>query len=88
MEVLGVGKLLEIRDRKWDEVAERLTMELELDKWGNSTKKGMNYVLCKVLLIVVDPVFTSYSGHDTAKQATDGQCEIDDILVLAIGANY
>lgn len=55
--MLGVGKLLEIRDQKWDEVAERLTMELELDKQRNSTKKG-SYILCNVLLLVVDRLAT------------------------------
>jgi hypothetical protein len=38
--MLGLGKLLKIRDHKWDEVSERLTVEL--DKWENSTKKGIS----------------------------------------------
>lgn len=63
LEVLGVGKLLEIRAKKLDEVSERLAMELELDEWENLTKKGMSYILCKVLLV--------YNGHGTAEQATE-----------------
>lgn len=52
-----MGKLMEINDQKRDEVAESLTAGLNEEKWGNSTKKGMNQFLCKVLLIVVDRVF-------------------------------
>jgi hypothetical protein len=68
MEVLGVGKLLEIRDQKWDEIAERLTMELEVDEQGNSTKRSMSCVLCKVLLVVVDLVCIQCSERDTANK--------------------
>jgi hypothetical protein len=68
MEVLGVGKLLEIRDQKWDEIAERLTVELEVDEQGNSTKRSMSCVLCKVLLVVVDLVCIRCSERDTANK--------------------
>jgi hypothetical protein len=52
--MLGVGKLMEISNQKRDEVAESLTVGLNEEKWGNSTKKGMNQFLHKVLLVVVD----------------------------------
>jgi len=38
--MLGVGKLLEIRDKR-DVVAENLAVGLHEEKWGNSTPKGM-----------------------------------------------
>jgi len=53
--MLGVGKLLEIRDKR-DVVAENLAVGLHEEKRGNSTQKGMKQFLHMVLLIVVDQV--------------------------------
>jgi hypothetical protein len=55
--MFGIGRLLEMKDQKWDEDTEKLRMTLELDKWGKSTKKGMSQVLYKVLLLI-NPVCT------------------------------
>jgi len=56
LEMLGVGKLLEIRDQKRDVVAENLTVGLHEEKFGSSTQKGIQQFLHKVLLAVVDQV--------------------------------
>jgi len=53
--MLGVGKLLDIRDER-DVVAENLAVGLLEEKWGNSTQKGMKQFLHMALLIVVDKV--------------------------------
>jgi hypothetical protein len=55
LEVLGVGKLLEIRDKR-NVFAENLAVGLHEEKWGNSTQKGMKQFLHMVLFIVVDQV--------------------------------
>lgn len=54
--MLGVGKLLEIRDQKRDVVAENLAVQLHEERWGNSTQKGMKQLLHMVLLIVINQV--------------------------------
>lgn len=48
LEMLGVGKLMEISNQKRDEVAESLTVGLNEEKWGNSTKKELIPVAVKV----------------------------------------
>jgi hypothetical protein len=50
--MLGVGRLLEMKDHKSDEGTEKLRMTLGLDKQGNSTKKGMNQVLYEMSILI------------------------------------
>jgi hypothetical protein len=52
--MLGVGRLLEMKDQKSDEGTEKLRLTLGLDKQGNSTKKGMSQVLYEMLLILIN----------------------------------
>jgi hypothetical protein len=50
--MLGVGRLLKMKDQKSDEGTEKLRKTLELDKWGNSKKKGMSQVLYEMLILI------------------------------------
>jgi hypothetical protein len=52
--MLGVGKLLEIRDQKEVLVAENLTVALNEEQLGKSTQKGIKQFIHKMLLMVFD----------------------------------
>lgn len=54
-----MGKLMAITDQKWDEVAGSVAIGLKEEKLGNSTKKGRNQFLHKVLLMCNQRTFTN-----------------------------